>query len=192
MTLWRNGYRLEFSDLQWWAWLMYTPLFLLFHYFLYIAEPLLCTPMMQPPMWASTITCVKCACLHLIGPASLDGHMMYNSHVYSFPFSYLMCPPTAQPIMNHHAAQSGTYYSFTLDEPCACFLIYHLYLHDLYLSFAPENCIYEFPPVFRFSACASPCPISHHIALPHSPTVFTCYATPGDNPLPPDHTLRAS
>ena len=25
-----------------------------------------------------------------------------------------------------------------------------------------------------------PCPILHCITLPHSPTIFTCYAMPGD------------
>ena len=53
--------------------------------------------------------------LYFIGLASLswwtsDG---YNSHVYIFFLSYLTCPLT-----NHCAAWSGTYYSFTLDEPC--------------------------------------------------------------------------
>ena len=67
-----------------------------------------------------------------------------------------MCPPAARPIMNHSAMWSGTYYSFTSDEPCACYLVYQLYLTCLYLPFAPEHCLYKFPPVFRFSACASP------------------------------------
>ena len=158
---------------------MYTPLFLPFHYFLYIADPLQCTPLTCPPMQASVIAHIWCT-----------QHMMYNSHVYSSPFSYFMCPPMAQPITNHCTTQSGTYYTFTLDEPCAHFLVYHLYLTCLYLPFAPENCIYELPPVFRFSACASP----HFtlIMLPHNPTIFTCYTMPGDDPLPPDCTLRAS
>ena len=56
---------------QWWAWLMYAPLFLLFHYFLYIADPLLHTPPMQPPTQASTITHMQCAHLCFIGLASL-------------------------------------------------------------------------------------------------------------------------
>ena len=127
-------------------------------------------------------------------PHLFDGHMMYDSHVYSSPFSYFMCPTVAQPIMNHCTAGSGTYYSFASDEPCAHFIVYHLYLTCLYLPSAPENCIYKLPPVFRFSVCASPCLIFTlpHFALAHSPTIFTCYTMPRDNPLPPDCILRAS
>ena len=96
--------------------------------------------------------------------------------------------------------QSGTYYSFTLDEPCAHFLVDHLYLTCLYLPFTPEResiAYTSFPQLSDLVlvphlALHSPCPILHHITLPHSPTVFTCYTTPGDDPLPPDCTLRAS
>ena len=49
-----------------------------------------------------------------------------------------MHPPTAQPIMNPHAMQPCTYYSFTLDEPCVHVLVYHLYSTCLYLPFV-EN-----------------------------------------------------
>ena len=106
---------------------------------------------------------------------------MYNSHVYSSPFSYLMHPPVARPTMNHPTTWSGTYYSFALDEPSACFLVYHLYLTCLYLPFAPENCIYKFPPVCRFSVFTSPhltftSPhfASHRLTLPLSLPVTPC------------------
>ena len=109
-----------------------------------------------------------------------------------------MHPPAVQPIMNPCATQSGTYYSFTLDEPCAHFLVDHLYLTCLYLPFTPEESIaYTSFPQFSdlvlvpCLASHSPHPISHCITLPHSPTIFTCYTTPGDDPLPPDHILRA-
>ena len=92
-------------------------------------------------------------------------------------------PTMAQPIMNHHTVWSGTYYSFASDEPCAHFLDYHPYLTHLYLPRLPE---YKFPPVFRFSVFTSPCTFTLH------PTVLTCYTTPGDDPSPPDHTLRAT
>ena len=120
----------------------------------------------------------------------MDIHMMYDSHVYSFLFSYLMCPPVAQPIMNHCTTWSGTYYSFTLNELCAHFLDYHLYLTCLYLPFAPENCIYKFPPVCRFSVFKSPHFTSHHIASQSHCLYLLCHTR--DDPLPPDCTLRAS
>ena len=89
--------------------------------------------------------------------------------------------------MNPCATWSGTYYSFTLDEPCACFLVYHLYLTCLYLPFAPENCIYEFPPVFRFSACALPCLA---FASPHF--TFHCMASQSHCLYQLRHTWRQS
>ena len=107
-------------------------------------------------------------------------------------------PPTAWPITNPHATWSGTYYSFTLDEPCAHFLVYHLYLTCLYLPFAESIAYTSFPPSFQnlvlvpWLTSHLPHPIFHHITLPHSPTIFTCYTIPGDNPLPPDCTLRGS
>ena len=66
-------------------------------------------------------------------PCLVDGHMMYDSHVYISLFSYDVHPLMVQPIMNHHTVQSGTYYSFASDEPCAHFLDYHEYLAHLYL-----------------------------------------------------------
>ena len=93
----------------------------------------------------------------------------------------------AQPITNPCTMWSGTYYSFASDEPYAHFLVDHLYLTYLYLPFKRENCPYKFPPELRFSTYALHC-----ITLSHSPTVFTCYTMPGDNPLPPNYTLRAT
>ena len=140
----------------------------------------------EPP-WL--LTCDVLAFTSLDQPRLFNGHMMYNSHVYSSPFSYLMHPPMAQPIMNHCTAQSGTYYSFTSDEPCAHFLVYHLYLTCPYLPFAPENCIYKVPPVCRFSAFTSP-----HICLTPFHITSHCLAVPLSLPVTPypDHTLIAS
>ena len=97
---------------------------LLIHYYAPCQHDLL-----HEPLWLFAFTSLDQPCL-------FDGHMMYDSHVYSSPFSYFMYPPVARPITNHHATQSGTYYSFTFDEPCACFLVYHLYLTCLYLPFS--------------------------------------------------------
>ena len=140
-------------------------------------------------------------CLHFIRPASLIWwtDVLQFTCFISILSSPNVCPPAAWLIMNPCAAQSGTYYSFTLDEPCAHFLVDHLYLACLYLSFPEEESIaYTSFPQFSDLVLAphltshSPCPISHCIALPCSPTVFTCYTRAGDNPLPPDRTLRAS
>ena len=126
-------------------------------------------------------------------------------HIATSLFLVTQCTPAvAWPIMSHCTARSGTYCSFTSDEPCAHFLDYHLYSTHLYVPFAYTS----FPPDFRhkkFVQCDL-CPVFQHVfASPHftsfphltlpCPTVsleFTYYATPGDHPLPPDHTLRAS
>ena len=97
--------------------------------------------------------------------------------------------------MNPHTVQSGTYYNFTLDEPYARFLVFHSYLTCLYLPFTqniireePHNHLYKFPPELRFSTYLAPFRIaSHCLAI----TLSLPYTTPGDNPLPPDHILRA-
>ena len=109
--------------------------------------------------------------LHFIRPASL----IWWTDVLQFTgfisiLSSPMCLPAAWSIMNPHATWSGTYYSFALNEPCACFLVCHLYLTCLYLPFNKDNCLYEFSPVFRLSACTSP-----HLTftLPH----FTLHHT---------------
>ena len=62
--------------------LLYTHLFLLFYYFLYITDPPLHTPPTQPPMWVSVITHMQCISLTLPDRLHLlDGQMIYDSHV---------------------------------------------------------------------------------------------------------------
>ena len=92
----------------------------------------------------------------------------------------------------------GQALSITL--PYAHFLIFHSYVTCLYLPLAqniitkaPTNCLYESPPELRFSTYASHhlALISHYFTLHHTamiPSSLTCHNTPGDNPLPPDHT----
>ena len=95
-------------------------------------------------------------------------------------FSFLSYPthyPTAQLIMSHCTTWSGTYCSFTSDEPCAHFLDYHSYLTCLYLPFDRE---YKFPsPDFRPPFCAfSPsCITLHHLTVPPSLPVMPCLET---------------
>ena len=144
--------------------LPYTCPFLLFYHFPHITDPLLHTPLTWPPMQASTIICL-CS----ISLASLTwwtDDILFTCYI-SF-LSYLTHPPTAWPITNHCATQSGTYYSFTSYEPCAHFLDYHLYLTHLQIT---KNT--SFPQISDFV-----------FALPH-------FAS-GDYPLPPYCTLRAS
>ena len=103
-------------------------------------------------------------------------------HMFLLLFLVSLTCPVVQPIMSPHTAWSGTYYSFTLDEPYALFLVDHSYLTCMFLPFAhrraPTNCLYEFPPELRFSTYAHlSCIISHCITLPHNPTVFTLHHT---------------
>ena len=97
-----------------------------------------------------------------------DGHMIYDSHVFTSIHSISnVRPPAVPPITSPCTAWSGTYYNFTSDEPYAHFLVFHSYLTCLYLPFAqniireePHNCLYKFPPELRFSTYAS-----HHLTL---------------------------
>ena len=78
---------------------------------------------------------------HFIGPISLiwwthDLWFTCFTSILSIPN---VCPPAVWPITNPHTARSGTFYSFTLDEPYACFLVYHSYLTCLYLPFTQKR-----------------------------------------------------
>ena len=145
--------------------LSYTLLFSLFLYFLYIADPPLCTTHRHD----HTRT-------HFIGPVSL----IWWTHVLQFTCSISIlsipnvCPPMVQPIMDPCTMWSGTYHSFALDEPYAHFLVYHLYLTCLYLPFTTYNCLYEFPPEFRLSTCTSHHITSHCLTVPPSLPVTPC------------------
>ena len=107
----------------------YTLLFLLFHYFLYIVDPPLCTPaLMRPHVITLALASSDRSCL-------FDGHMFYNSLLFLYP----QCPPTVRPIMSPHTMQSGTFYSYALDEPYALSLVDYSYLTFLYLPFNTHN-----------------------------------------------------
>ena len=80
------------------------------------------------------------------------------------------------------------------DEPphqiCSCTLLFAC-IYFLLHRRAPANCLYKFPPEFRISTYAS-----HHttFTLHHIALQLHCLlpsTTPGDDPIPPDHTLRA-
>ena len=66
-----------------------------------------------------------------------DGHDLWFTYFTSILSIPNVHPPTIQPITTPHTTQSGTYYSFALDEPYALFLVCHSYLTYLYLPFTP-------------------------------------------------------
>ena len=131
-------------------------------------------------------SCVK-HCLCSIGLASLNWWTDVMIHMFTFPVlvtSHTL--PVAQPITNHCTAWSGTYYSFTLDEPYAHFLVCHLYqLACIYLSLqrrARQFTHMSFPQ--NSELALTPCITSHSlhtflhcITLPCNPTVFTLLHT---------------
>ena len=111
-----------------------------------------------------------------------------------------MCPPRVWPIMSPCTAWSGTYYSFTSDDPYARFLVYHSYLTCLYFTFHSDHHqrrtnqlpIWVSPRIQIIALTPritshSPHTILHCLIIPLS----LPYTTPGDDPLPPDRTLRA-
>ena len=81
------------------------------------------------------------ACTHFIRLISL----IWWTHDLQFTvFTFIisisnMHPPVVQPITSPHTVGSGTYYSFTSDEPYACFLVYHSYLTCLYFTFCSDH-----------------------------------------------------
>ena len=155
----------------------YTLLFSLFHYFLYIIDPPLHTPTLDH------------TCTHFIGPISLTlwTHVLWFTCFISILSIPNVCPPTVWPIMNPRTTQSCTFYSFTLDEPYALFLVDHSYLTCMYLPFRTENHPYKFPPEFRFSTYTSHRTASapHHFTLHHTALQLHClYLTPHLETIP--------
>ena len=151
-------------------------------------------PLLPLHCWSTTMhpctdaTTHNHTCTHFIGPISLIWwiHVLWFTCFISILSNPNVHPPTIQPITNPCTAWSGTYYSFTLDEPYAHFLVCHLYqLACIYLSLQrrarqfthmsfPQNSELALTP--RITS-HSPHTISHHITLPHNPTVFTLYHT---------------
>ena len=91
-----------------------------------------------------------------------DGHMIYNSHV----FTSILCisdmpPPAVQPIMSSHTMQSGTFYDFALCSLSCLPFIFNLFVFYLSprrsSSEKSHTCLYQFPSELRFSTYASHC-----------------------------------
>ena len=172
----------------------YTLLFSLLLYFLYIIDPPLCT-----------LTACDCTHTRFIGPISLiwwthDLWFTCFTSILSIPNVH---PPAVWPITSPRTMQSGTFYSFASDEAYAHFLVYHSYLTCLYFTFHSDH--------HHRSANQLPIWVSPRIEILHlrltSPHTYLApfhtashcliiplslpFTTPGDNPLPTDHTLRA-
>ena len=155
------------------------PLFLLFYYFHYITDPPLCTLPTQPPVYDTSPLLHQTSLTYLMDIWSMD-------LIVTFPFLVTSCAPVvAQPITNHCAAWSGTYYSFASDESCACFLVYHLYITCLIYHTTPDYQYTSFPQISDLVCLPHlahlPHPISHifpiasyYITVPPSLPVTPC------------------
>ena len=90
--------------------------------------------------------------------------------------------------------------SLSITSPYAHFLVFHSYLTCLYLPFARDDHhqspnhlpIWVSPRIeilhLHFAPFHTYFALFHITSHCHDPTVSTCRNTPGDNPLPPDHT----
>ena len=84
----------------------YTLLFSLFLHFPYVADP----PLRDHARAHTTIALALLDRSHLF-----DGHMTYNSHVFTSILSISNVPPPAvRPITRSRTAWSGTFYSFAI------------------------------------------------------------------------------
>ena len=173
---------------------LYTLLFLLFHYFLYIINPPLCTPALT---WPHTIAL---ALTSLDWSRLFDGHMIYDSHIFiSIPSISNVCPPVVQPIMSPHTTQSGIFYSFASNEPYTLSCCYS-YLTCLYLPSAQQKSQrithMSFPQNWDLALTPHTishlfCTISHCIALPQSHHLYLPQHTWRQSLAPRLHPLRA-
>ena len=120
------------------------------------------------------------ACTHmLIALASsdqshlFDGHMTYDSHVFTSILSISNVPPPAvQPIMSSCTAQSGTFYNFALCSISCLPFVFNLPVFYLSKRTSSEKShtiayVYQFPPELRFSTYTLHCLalILHYFAL---------------------------
>ena len=83
-----------------------------------------------------------------------DGHMTYDSHVFTSILSVSnMPPPAVRPITSSHTTRSGTFYSFAIClHSCLPFIsnLPVVTFHQKIITEAPTNCLYESPPELRF------------------------------------------
>ena len=99
-----------------------------------------------------------------------DGHMTYNSHVFTPILSISNVPPPAVwPIMSSRTAWSGTFYSFAICSHSCLPFVFNLPVFTFQKNIIAEaltNCLYESPPELRFRTYAS-----HYFALHRTATI---------------------
>ena len=128
----------------------------------------------------------------------IDGHMTYDSHVFTSILSVSNVPPPAvRPIMRSRTARSGTFYSFAICSHSCLPFVFNLAVFTFQpgniIAEALTNCLYESPPKLRFRTYASRSfhTISHRIALPRSHRLYLPQYTWRQSLTPRSHPLRA-
>ena len=130
-----------------------------------------------------------------------DGHMTYNSHVFTSILSVSNVPPPAvRPIMRSRTVWSGTFYSFAICSHSCLPFVFNLPVFTFrkrtllpksqpiaYMSL-PQN--WDFALTLR-AYFALFCTISHHIALPRSHHLYLPQYTWRQSLTPRSHPLRA-
>ena len=133
---------------------------------------------------SNATTCDRAHAHTTIALASLDrshlfdGHMTYDSHVFTSILSVSnMPPPAVRPITSSRTAWSGTFYSFTICSHSCLPFIFNLSVFTFHkkniIAEAPTNCLYESPPELRFCIYASHlfCAILHYFASHRTATI---------------------
>ena len=137
----------------------YTLIFSLFLHFPYIADPPLHTsaPTRSRSLLHNnrTRSCTTIALALSDRSRLFDGHMTYDSHVFTSILSVSnMPPPAVRPIMRSRTAQSGTFYSFAICSHSCLPFIFNLpvftFLQKNIIAEALTNCLYESPPELGF------------------------------------------
>ena len=106
-----------------------------------------------------------------------DGHMTYNSYVFTSILSVSNVPPPAvQPITSSRTTWSGTFYNFALCSHSCLPFIFNLPVFIFawkIITEAPTNCLYESPPKLRFNTYTLHrlALISHYFASHHTATI---------------------
>ena len=130
-----------------------------------------------------------------------DGHMTYDSHVFTSILSVSnVPPPVVRPIMSSHTVWSDTFYSFTICSHSCLPFIFNLPVftfHQKTSSPKPQPFAYMSLPQnwdFALMLCtyfALFCTILHRIALPRSHHLYLLQYTWRQSLTPRSHPLRA-
>ena len=151
-----------------------------------------------PPLWCNhtTIALASSDRSHLF-----DGHMTYDSHVFTSILSISnVPPPVVQPITSSHTTWSGTFNNFALSSHSCLPFVFNLPVFYLLIrtsSPKPQTIAYpSFPQ--NLDLALTPCTVSHlfctilhHIALPRSHHLYLPQYTWRQSLAPRSHPLRA-